>query len=407
MMVRVLGVVTILLAKAVCASPPPAAHPTSTIDPEVAHAMAHIKEPTCEAESSIVEAVCEVISAEDADIERLASASAASMSAESRTIIEVDQHDVRVFSPDTEGIAFVCCDIQSMVRVVEMPDGSKARYSHFRIPPRSFLEIDVLGVPGFAGPRFLHGDLDPWQTTYLEIADDADPIDVETFRSTYFDRDILIYRSDPQQVPRTVLYATDGRDVTLLAKALKRHHERAGKNMPSVALVGLASGDNDVRLAQYMRFRKGHARPSDGYLAYSTAFRDRIVPEIEAHLGFDGDRARRILFGKSAGAAWVLSFALENPTFASRVWAASPAGDADLILPNDVRVQEHPMTFSIAVGSYEGAFRTGAEEYAASLRASGHAVNFLELPSGHNFTTWIPAFLRFVEKSETAEPAGR
>lgn len=308
-------------------------------------------------------------------------------------------NNLTIFALNPGSSTFVCCDIQSPVRVFKADGLGDFHFAQFRIPRGGFFELLLLGQDKFVGPSFLYETIDPFQRFYIDsLPVKANP-NIYVYRSENFERDIFIYRFTKHKAPEGIVYLKDGVDIYGYVGALEILFKSKGQPLPNIALVGFASGESEVRSREYVRWGRQDEGLNDAYEAYSRNFRDILVPEIERHLGYKNGAEGRVLSGKSAGGAWAVSFALDNPGFANTVWAYSPAGQPSEIMGEQKHSPATTTRFFLGVGRFEGAFTADTKVLHRDISLRGFRSNLEIKNSGHNQTTWVPLFLRHFEET--------
>lgn len=304
-----------------------------------------------------------------------------------------------IFALNPSAPTFICCDIQSPVRIFEVDGQGEFHFGQFRIPRGGFFELLLLGQNKFFGPSFLFDNIDAYQTLYIDSLPVRDNAKIIKYRSENFGRDIFIYQPQKDTKPDSIIYLKDGVDIYGYVGALELLFKAKKQPLPNIALVGFASGESEVRSREYVRWGREVEGQDDAYEAYSRNFRDILVPEIELHLGYRNGAEGRVLSGKSAGGAWVVSFALDNPGFANTVWAYSPAGQPLAVMGEQKHSPAATTRFFIGAGSFEGAFTADSKVLHRELSLRGFQTSLEIKNSGHNQTTWVPLFLEHFEET--------
>lgn len=370
-------------------------------DDNLSHILSHISpEKPCDADSV---GICEILPKDDSDWEPYLKKLQQMDDYSNEFIVQYEPPIIRVYALNPSSSSFICCDIQSPLRIIKRPDIGSFHFAQFRLPIDSFFEISLLGQKSFIGDKFIFNELDQYQSIYSNLPDDIDQDNIKNFSSDNFDRDIYIYRVYPDRSPDHIIYAKDGSDIYPYVRSLIAFFKSKKTPIPNIALVGFESGDSDIRLLEYMKTNS--IVDSDGslYDAYVSNFRLKLVPEIEAYLGYDKGASGRILTGKSAGGAWVVSFATEYPEFAKTVWSFSPAGTPSEVINRSNPHSLNSIHFTFGAGKYEEAFAADTKIYAQEIEALGSTVDIRFENSAHNFTSWVPLFLRAFEKRITTD----
>ena len=304
-----------------------------------------------------------------------------------------------IFALNPSAPTFICCDIQSPLHIFEVQDLGKFHFIQFRIPRGGFFELLLLGQDKFLGPSFLFDKIDHYQALYIDSLPVKENSKIFKYRSENFGRDIFIYQPLENAAPDSIIYLKDGVDIYGYVEALELLFKAKNQPLPNIALVGFASGESEIRSKEYVRWGREVEGQDDAYEAYSRNFRDILVPEIERHLGYRNGAKGRVLSGKSAGGAWVVSFALDNPGFANTVWAYSPAGQPSGIMGEHKHSSETPTRFFLGVGKFETAFMADTKVLDRELSLRGFQSRLEIKNSGHNQTTWVPLFLEHFEET--------
>lgn len=118
-------------------------------------------------------------------------------------------------------------------------------------------------------------------------------------------------------------------------------------------------------------------------------FINEVIPLAERKYGASPRREDRMLWGTSAGAAWVLSMSARHPRTFGHVAALSggwgPAAD-------EGSAPGGPRLF-LAAGRFEPEYLRVMRETAARARANGREVELREPVGGHSFLTWRPLMI--------------
>jgi len=310
----------------------------------------------------------------------------------------VDNH-LTIYALNPLAPTFICCDIQSPVHIFEVDGLGDFHFGQFQIPRGGFFELILLGHDKFLGPSFLFEKIDPYQTLYIDSLPVKGNSKIFKYQSENFGRDIFIYQPLEDVEPDSIIYLKDGVDIYGYVGALELLFKAKNQPLPNIALVGFASGESEVRSKEYVRWGREVEGQDDAYEAYSRNFRDILVPEIERHLGYRNGAEGRVLSGKSAGGAWVVSFALDNPGFARTVWAYSPAGQPSGIIGEQKHSSATSTRFFLGVGMFEEAFMADTKVLYTELSLRGFQSSLVIKNSGHNQTTWVPLFLEHFEET--------
>ncbi len=365
-------------------------------DDSLSHILSHIApEKPCDTKTI---GICELIPKDDSDWEPYLKKLVQMDDYSGEFNVQYEPPILKVYALNPSSVSFICCDIQSPLRIIKRPDIGSFHFAQFRLPIDSFFEISLLGQKSFIGDKFIFNELDQYQSIYSNLSDGIDQDNINKFSSDNFDRDIYIYRAYPDRSPDHIIYAKDGSDIYPYVRSLIAFFKSKKAAIPNIAFVGFESGDSDTRLLEYMK--SNSIVDSDGslYAAYASNFRLKLVPEIEAHLGYDEGASGRILTGKSAGGAWVVSFATEYPKFTETVWSFSPAGTPSEVINKSNSRSLNSINFSFGAGKYEEAFAADTKIYAQEIEALGSTVDIRFENSAHNHTSWVPLFLRAFEK---------
>ncbi len=309
----------------------------------------------------------------------------------------IDRQDeiLNIISINPNQPSFVCCDIQSPFQSLKLPDNHDLSIARFFVPKGVRAEITLFGDVEIIGEQQI-GDLnDIYSQSYSASRKDVDMIgEVSKLNVEGFYRTLNIYRSYPGTSPDSVYYFKDGESVSAFAIAVEVHYKRQGLPIPNIALVGIPSGSVAIRPLEYLKNRE-----SPQYNLYRERFSDKIVPSVEAFLGYRKGRVGRRLVGFSDGGAWVYDYFVDYPSFAKAAIALSPGGGIPKSLP-PCSNQEFCGLIYIGGGTQEPGFLANAKGVFERLQHSGWEANFEELNSGHSPSTWGPILLKAISELE-------
>lgn len=238
-------------------------------------------------------------------------------------------------------------------------------------------------------------------------------------RSAVLGEDVACWaRTPPGAGPFPVLYLLHGRGrgyadaIRLLDRV--RAAEESGVIGPRV-VVGVDAPWSE-RAGWYTDSRHVRGRP------VSRALLDEVLPALEAVLPVRRDRRHRTVGGWSMGGAGALRFALLRPDAFGAVLALSPAvyrdlpparsttrahgafGDGEVLFsPERWHADGYPrllarcdgvprLRVALATGDAEVPGREETSRLLCALRAAGAVAACRELPGGHDWRVWDPAF---------------
>ena len=313
-------------------------------------------------------------------------------------LIEYENQILTIASLSEERNSFICCDIQAPFRSLTSDFGPPISIAVFGVPEGSFLQIDLLNGVDVIGPTSIGMATSEYQAAYLNTLEDDRVVPYETITVPGFARDVYIYRNTPERTPNFIFYVKDGSDAAhMFGPALATFYGEEIVELPSFALVGIESGDRDRRRDEYLRNRTLDVAAFDQYWA---EFSDIIVPFIEDRLGYTNGPSGRVLVGKSNGGRWVLDYSLRHPGFACNVITMSIAGQVpDASEVTSLRQQQDCRRYFVSAGQLESAaFVDDTEEIHQLLVSHEIPTDLVIENSGHDFSTWVPSFLRFFQE---------
>lgn len=118
-------------------------------------------------------------------------------------------------------------------------------------------------------------------------------------------------------------------------------------------------------------------------------FINEVIPLAERKYGASPRRQDRMLWGTSAGAAWVLAMSARHPqTFGHVAALSGGSGPA----AEEGSAPGGPRLF-LAAGRFEPEYLRVTRETAERARANGREVELRETVGGHSFLTWRPLMI--------------
>lgn len=118
-------------------------------------------------------------------------------------------------------------------------------------------------------------------------------------------------------------------------------------------------------------------------------FINEVIPLAERKYGASPRREDRMLWGTSAGAAWVLSMSARHPQAFGQVAALSGGSGPAAVEGSG---PGGPRLF-LAAGRFEPEYLRVVRDTAARARANGREVELREAVAGHSFLTWRPLMI--------------
>ncbi|WP_339746464.1 hypothetical protein [uncultured Maricaulis sp.] len=368
--------------------------------PEIDFWAVGIAEPECRSSSPPFPKLCEIRHLSQADLDEITNELFAAAS-NGEYLSTLSDGILTISSLSAERESFVCCDIQGPFRAHENSDGQPISVARFGVPAGAFIHIELMNDVDMIGSGYILESISDYQKAYIGSQESQIDVDYQTIRFDSLDRDVHVFQNRPDLPPKHIFYVKDGNNAPhVFAPALLEYYGGTLSEMPSFALIGIESGSSDVRLNEYVR---AMSNDTAAYDRYRSIFEDAIVPQIEEMLGYTGGAAGRVLFGQSNGGRWVLDYSLDHPSFACSIMAMSIAGGnleqsevAEASSATDCR------NYYLAAGQLEGSMLARTEDMHHMLLAAGLSSQLVIEAGGHNFSSWVPAFLFFFDQIMTS-----
>lgn len=170
-----------------------------------------------------------------------------------------------------------------------------------------------------------------------------------------------------------VVYMADGQALRFYSRIVDA--SIVAHRAPPVIIVGLHNGGNEQRSKDYLL---GWEETNAGFEAHEAFLIKEVMPRAEREWGAASDPQRRLVIGKSSGAAWAVDTALRNPGLFRQAagfavcWTRGRTGLEDA---------ERPRLMLVA-GVFDPCV-VPTRTVAAKARASGGELVFLEPVTGH------------------------
>ena len=204
-------------------------------------------------------------------------------------------------------------------------------------------------------------------------------------------RKVTIYTPPNAQSgrPLRVIYMPDGQVVEGYARMLDPLI-RSGR-LPPVLLVGLwpNQGAPEVNWRR-LDWIVGEDPPR--FARVEAFFMREVIPLAERKYGASPRPGDRMLWGTSAGAAWVLSMSARHPDAFGHV-AAMSVGSGPAA--TEAAVGDGPPLF-LAAGRFEPEYLAVSRALAERARARGREIVLREPVAGHSFLTWRPLMIEAI-----------